>query len=429
MYSFRAITSLPRKSPKKRRIYKIPPEIMNMSFFLREPEKEEEIDPEKKENEELNKAIEQALSKDYKNRSSEFYDPNIDEYDQTEIEDLNNSMNASEIADKMQNNLQKKIDKIQEMQQSQNKHSISSDDSKITMSDAIAYGIGSPRRKQKQTQKSGEDGAQTEEKINVSLHLVRTTNNTKKNKVKENPFRREAHHFCTFPKRKPNPVTKEMKDKIRHQRWFEHKPDYYEESSDEEEEVWDPRVLNPVLPELTQDPAELSRKRIREIKKKLRRWDRLRAKMNKKIEENKNSSINIYNPPDPVDVHPSIKSPFEKTPDKRHLKESEDSGLLHPNSPKRERVRKVNNSLFESNIHFVDFEEEDNPEKKKRNESLATRLGIPHVRFSDIENPNNKPQQEKVEKNEIGDRKKFLYARRYPKSFLQRLAKNSPKKK
>ena len=279
----------------------------------------------------------------------------------------------------------------------------------------------------------------------------------------DDPFRRGAHFFCTFPKRKPNPVTPDMKRKIGKQREFEGKFNYYagayssdydyedddfkkhqnrhkKELNDynkydfnghfrrkrhysDSDENDDPRYYKPYIPETTINPRVVSEKRCKKIIGK--KNEKVFKTLPPKEHPQPFNYTNIYLPPKRFEK--SIFYPHGIL----HNLESEDSFLKHPNSPRLDKVKKYNNKLFESNIHFYDFDDIDNiihkqrsqsatpshssSEKKKKNQDihydLRNRGYQSHLHYIDKDpNTNNSPSQN------MND------ARRFPDNYLQSIA-------
>ncbi|OHT13431.1 hypothetical protein TRFO_16417 [Tritrichomonas foetus] len=435
MYSFRTKTSLNKGKPKKPPVFTLPPEVVNFKFVPYVDEKGKLIvDQRETEEEKLQREINELLNKKYKGRSNDFIDD----------EELKKREKQNRICEHNDENGEHNV-----ISNSSESISNSSDikHSRVVISDSVSYNYDnvedetdsmnkpkvnnkkekSPRKGKRSRKLQSEEHFGEFEDANESFDIQKVCSQRKNNigdiyeediiidkkEHQENPYRRGAHYCCTYPDRKPNPVTKEMKQKINKQRIFEGKPVYFADTSSDDDEgeflspqkhnhkkkMKDPRILNPEIPDLTCDEKVASMKRCKAIlgTKEIRKAKIEKAKP-KKHQENFNS-VTVYLPPKRVE---QLSIFYPK--DKPHNLESEESFLLHPDQPMTPKVRKVNNKLFESSIHFVDFDDKNDDRKyfKKKNVSKTPepiKQRSQHVQF-DLRNAQNIKENNIPEKNE-----------------------------
>lgn len=443
-----------RQRPRKRKnVFKLPPEVTNLVFYpLEEKHVDDKVNQDESEtydNEKIQQAVHEVLNNNYKNRASDFYD-------EIKIQSHEEVVNS----------------------QSENSNSTSrNENDSLSVSNSVSYTYCDDFNQQNKIEKKKktrkDHSSQTETDSQNSTVKKETDDNRRKPKQFYHPnneeeiekqFRRGAHYFCTFPKRKPNPVTPDMKRKIGKQREFEGKFNYYagqynsDNDYDEEDDFKnhqkhhheklndynkydfnghfrkkrhhsdfdendDPRYYTPYIPETTINPRVVSEKRCKKIIGK--KNDKVFKTLSPKKHEETFNYTNIFLPP----------KRFEKSifypKGILHNLESEESFLKHPNSPVQDKVKKYNNKLFESNIHFYDFDDIDNyiqkrrsqsvspPEKKKKKNQdihydLRNRGYQYHLHYidkdnKDTDNTNSPPQN-------------FTDARRFPDNYLQSMA-------
>lgn len=481
MFSFRALTSIPIKPRKrKKQVFKLPQEVTNLKFYPLDEKKQHSVNGDLEEDN-IQEAINEVLSHNYKNRSLDFIDESEPESSENQQsvrinakEQVNEPIPTPNISEDIPPREQQALSisnlmvfdsaPVDEIETNQTNEVISTPNTKSNQKKKI-------HDKKKSTQTVESSPTQTSETINQSQVRIQQsskpiignielnaalTNRTENvenvtEENKENPFRREAHCFCTFPKRKPNPVTPEMKKLIARQRIFEHKPNYYPEaltSSSDSEDIdfnsfhihhdihnnfdWnhhrracksdyddenDPRFYKPEIPELTRNPRSVSSKLCQSILRKKPKSNNKQSLTPKRPKEQFNCN-NVYVPPEKIDV-----SIFYPKKEITNL-ESEESFLLHPDKPLPSPVRKCNNSLFKSNIHFCDFDSD------HRSNSVASEVQSQsdQIKNDDIEEASdeNDYNEAATDNSAPNDHRHDLnYARRFPEKYLQSLAEEN----
>ena len=480
MFSYKVISSWQKQRPRKRKnVFKLPPEVTNLVFYpLEEKVVEDEsnqVEGSSFDEKKIQQVVNEVLNDNYKNRTADFYDEvNIQSFEEEEEEENSSQSENSNNTPQKENNL-------------------------LSISNSISYTycddsnqkeiISKKKRKQKDIiDRFGQDLTNSflkkqtknlpdEQIYQKELVIKQISKDQNKNDLNqeecENQFRRGAHYFCTFPKRKPNPVTPDMKRKIGKQREFDGKFNYYagayssDSDSDYEDDDFkkhqrkhhqkeklndynkydfnghfrkkkhysdsednnDPRYYKPYIPETTINPRVVSGKRCRKI---------LGKKNNKSLnpltpKEHPQSfnHTNIYLPPTRFE-----KSIFYPKVFPYNL-ESEDSFLKHPNSPRLDKVKKYNNKLFESNIHFYDFDDMDynqkprsqsatptSPlDKKSKNQDIHYDLRRDdyqsHLHYYD---KNTNQNTNKIEDASDTRLQNLIDARRFPENYLQSIA-------
>lgn len=459
MFSYHAITCYKtRRLKRKKQVFKLPPEVTHLVFYPLEektvPKKaNSNLDQPDLEDEQIQQVVSEVLDRDYKNRASDFYDPTEIQSDEDQEEVL---PDQSEVIDSKSNS-----------KNDNDSLSLSNSVSFICYDDNNQYEtIVKKKKKEKEILKQfGKDMANSSKATNSEFSspietqfnsgFQDTSNYCSSKGEKENAFRRGSHYFCTFPKRKPNPVTPDMKRKIGKQREFEGKFNYYagaySDSDDEEvhihnrsqkkeklndynkydfnghfrtkrhysddDENEDPRYYHPYIPETTINPRVVSEKRCKKIIGK--KNGKVFKTLSPKEHPQPFNYTNIYLEP----------KRFEKSifyPKRIFFNlESEDSFLKHPNSPRPDKVRKYNNSLFESNIHFYDFDKPrsnsvssaDSSSKKNSARSPNYHYGLKRDDFQyHLHYYDKKPSTPDPLPHDLS------YARRFPDEYLQSLA-------